>query len=380
MITAVALPAIVVDLADWTELRAASWIINGYLLVSILVMPLAGQLADRHGDPPGVPRGARRSSSSGSVLAGRAASLGELIAARLVQAVGGGSLVPGGDRGGLAPVRRRGAAARARRRRRADLPGDGRGPVRRRVGDADDPPGRRCSTRWASAGASRARSRRRGATSSTSTCPSGSPRSRSAGRRRPAGTTPRREHRLDLSGAAAASIGLAALLLGITLAGSDRIAGPRRSTRRVLALGLGRLSRSLALVGCHPGRRRSAEPFIDASWFRSPSFASATLVSLLTGYGFATAIIGGAVFVDRVLYGGPDLQRVALGSLAAATAAGRAASPGSCCALLGLRAHDADRARGGRSSRSSRMAAWTPGDGDRRGRGLARAVRGWGSG
>jgi MFS family permease len=46
MITAVALPAIVVDLADWTELRAASWIINGYLLVSIVVIPLAGQLAD----------------------------------------------------------------------------------------------------------------------------------------------------------------------------------------------------------------------------------------------------------------------------------------------------------------------------------------------
>ena len=46
MITAVALPAIVVDLADWTQLRAASWIINGYLLVSIVVMPLAGQLAE----------------------------------------------------------------------------------------------------------------------------------------------------------------------------------------------------------------------------------------------------------------------------------------------------------------------------------------------
>ena len=49
MITAVALPAIVVDLADWTQLRPASWIINGYLLVSIVVMPLAGQLADRYG-------------------------------------------------------------------------------------------------------------------------------------------------------------------------------------------------------------------------------------------------------------------------------------------------------------------------------------------
>ena len=46
------------------------------------------------------------------------------------------------------------------------------------------------------------------------------------------------------------------------------------------------------------------------------------MVSLLTGYAFATAIIGGAVFVDRVLYGGPDEQRLALGALAGATAVG----------------------------------------------------------
>jgi hypothetical protein len=52
------------------------------------------------------------------------------------------------------------------------------------------------------------------------------------------------------------------------------------------------------------------------------SFSSAALVSLLTGYAFATAIIGGAVFVDRVLYGGPDDQRLALGALAGATAIG----------------------------------------------------------
>ena len=49
-------------------------------------------------------------------------------------------------------------------------------------------------------------------------------------------------------------------------------------------------------------------------------------MSLLTGYAFATAIIGGAVFVDRVLYGGPDEQRLALGALAAATAIGALAS------------------------------------------------------
>ena len=46
------------------------------------------------------------------------------------------------------------------------------------------------------------------------------------------------------------------------------------------------------------------------------------LVSLLTGYGFATAIVGGALFVDRVLYGGPADQRLALGALAGATAVG----------------------------------------------------------
>ena len=50
MITAVALPAIVVDLADWTRLREASWIINGYLLVYVITMPLAGRLADLWGN------------------------------------------------------------------------------------------------------------------------------------------------------------------------------------------------------------------------------------------------------------------------------------------------------------------------------------------
>ena len=64
------------------------------------------------------------------------------------------------------------------------------------------------------------------------------------------------------------------------------------------------------------------DPFIDPRLFRSIPFSSAAVVSLLTGYAFATAIIGGAVFVDRVLYGGPDEQRLALGALAGATAVG----------------------------------------------------------
>ena len=51
MITAVALPTIVKDLADWTQLRRASWIVNGYLLAYIATMPLAGRAADRYGLP-----------------------------------------------------------------------------------------------------------------------------------------------------------------------------------------------------------------------------------------------------------------------------------------------------------------------------------------
>ena len=51
MITAVALPAIVNDIAGWTELRRASWIVNGYLLAYIAAMPLAGRAADRYGLP-----------------------------------------------------------------------------------------------------------------------------------------------------------------------------------------------------------------------------------------------------------------------------------------------------------------------------------------
>src|SRR2546427_1591647 len=93
MITAVALPSIVVDLADWSKLRTASWIVNGYLLASIVTMPLAGKVADRWG--------VRRPFLAalvvfglGSVLAGRAQSLDELIAARVIQAIGGGTLVP----------------------------------------------------------------------------------------------------------------------------------------------------------------------------------------------------------------------------------------------------------------------------------------------
>ncbi len=101
MITAVALPSILADLVDangtsaWIELRKASWIINGYLLVYILTMPLAGRLADVWGARR-LFLGALVVFTIGSVLAGMAQDLDQLIVARLVQAVGGGVLVPVG--------------------------------------------------------------------------------------------------------------------------------------------------------------------------------------------------------------------------------------------------------------------------------------------
>ncbi len=91
---------------------------------------------------------------------------------------------------------------------------------------------------------------------------------------------------------------------------------------------------------------RRPDPFLDVQLFRVPAFSSAALVSLLTGYAFATAIVGGAVFVDRVLYGGPDQQRVALGALAGATAIGALVS-GLVVRLLSLRAVSAHRSAAG---------------------------------
>jgi MFS family permease len=354
MITAVALPAIVVDLADWTELRAASWIINGYLLVAIVVMPLAGQLADRHG--------VRRVFLTGlvifivgSLLAGRATSLGELIAARLVQALGGGSLIPVATAAAShlyeGPARPRALGIVGA----VTFLGMAAGPfVGAWVMETIHPIG--TLDGLGIVGAARQALADPWRYVFYLNIPIGIATLALGWAAMAGWETPRRESRLDLPGAVAASIGLAALLLGITIAGSDPGRGlpldPVLAAPALIALGLAALGISV-LIG-----RRRPEPFIDAGWFRSRAFASAVLVSLLTGYGFATAIIGGAVFVDRVLYGGPDLQRVALGSLAAATAVGALVS-GLALRALGLRLTTLIGLVAAILA-LTRMAAWTP--------------------
>ncbi len=318
MVTAVALPSIVVGLASWTQLRLASWIINGYLLAYVVTMPLAGRLADQWG--------ARRLFLGGltvfiigSILAGRAQSLEELIVGRVVQAIGGGVLVPVGtaaashlfdehDRpralgviGGLTFLGMAagpfvGAWIISGLHPATSLEGLGvaAGPLH----DAFAAPWRyvfyvnvpigiaALAMAWAASAD---------------------------------WETERQTGPLDLPGAVAFSLGLGLVLLATTLAGSEEVAGDRNPAILLLAagaVGIGCIALAVRLGLRHP------RAFVDARLFRNPTFSSAAVISLLTGYGFATAIVGGAVFVDRVLYGGPDVQRVALGALAAATAVG----------------------------------------------------------
>ena len=168
---------------------------------------------------------------------------------------------------------------------------------------------------------SRPSSRPPGAGCSTSTSRSGSSRSSWPGLPSPAGRRRAGAAGWTSSGPRWYGLALVAGLLGLTLLGSPEIAGtdarPGRRDRRPA-----RRSRSSRPSSAVVRGLRVDDPFLDPRLFRSVPFCSAALVSLLTGYGFATAIIGGAVFVDRVLYGGPDEQRLALGALAGATALG----------------------------------------------------------
>jgi MFS family permease len=320
MITAVALPAIVTDLATWTRLREASWIINGYLLVYVVTMPLAGRLADLWGNRR-LFLAALVLFTVGSMLAGAAPTLELLIVARLVQAAGGGALVPvatsaashlfpGAGRSralgvigaltflGMAAGPFLGAAIldvvhpEVALARLGVAPGsllaDALAPAWRWVFYVNVPVGiAAVLIAWAA----------------------------SSG-----WETPRRRGRVDIVGAILFSLFLVGSLGALTLLGSrDDGGGGVGTDPTTVAMVLAGLAAVTGPVSLVRGMR-VPDPFIDPRLFRHAGFASAALVSALTGYGLATAIVGAAVFVDRVLYGGPDEQRLALGALAGATA------------------------------------------------------------
>ncbi|MGH2477258.1 MAG: MFS transporter, partial [Candidatus Limnocylindrales bacterium] len=325
MITAVALPSILADLVDasgtsaWVELRKASWIINGYLLVYILAMPLAGRLADLWG--------ARRLFlialivfTVGSALAGIAQDLDQLIAARLIQAVGGGVLVPVGTAAAAHLFEGHGRPRALGVIGALTFLGMAAGPfLGAAILSTIHPDG-------ALAGAGLANSTLADLSAPAwrwiffANVPVAVTALVLAWAASPGWETPRRPGRLDLAGAALFGIALATGLLGLTLLGAEEVGGtdlPPASASAALG-GLAVVATLLAVARA----LRATDPFLDVRLFRSAAFSAASLVSLLTGYAFATAIIGAAVFVDRVLYGGPDEQRLALGALAGATALG----------------------------------------------------------
>ncbi len=357
MITAVALPSIVTGLASWTQLRLASWVINAYLLAYVITMPLAGRLADQWG--------ARRLFlwglvlfTIGSALAGRAQSLEELIGARVVQAIGGGILVPVGT-----------AAASHlfddRDRPRAlgvigalTFLGMAAGPfVGAWILDAFHPATALEGAGIISGGLHDALAAPWRYVFYVNV-PIGIAALALAWAASSGWETERRAGPLDLAGAGAFSAGIALILLATTLAGSDQVAGSANPAVLLLLAGAAGLG-CIALAGWLGSRHPRA--FLDVRLFRHPAFASAALISLLTGYGFATAIVGGAVFVDRVIYGGPDVQRVALGALAGATAVGALGS-GFVLRWLGLRLVTLV-GLGLSITALVRMSAWTPGTG-----------------
>jgi MFS family permease len=319
MITAVALPSILRDLSDITQLRHAAWIINGYLLAYIVTMPLAGRLADVWG--------ARRMLYAGllfftvgSALAGAAPSLDALIGARVVQAIGGGILVPVGTAAashlfeghararalgvvgaltflGMAAGPFVGAAILSSIHPESPLAALGivGGPLLHAL----DPAWRwvfyinvplgiiGLVLAWAAAGD---------------------------------WDTPRRGGAVDIGGAILFSATLVGALGAISLVGAPSATGGGIDPARAIG-GLVLIAAVAGVVFVVRSLRRP-DPFLDPRLFLDRVFASAAIVSLLTGYAFATAIVGGALFVDRVLYGGPDEQQVALGALAGATALG----------------------------------------------------------
>ena len=313
MITAVALPAIVPDLADWTELRRASWIINGYLLAFIAVMPLAGRAADRFSLPT-LFSGALVVFAAGSLLAGAARDLDWLIAARVIQGAGAGAVVPLATAGASHLF---GGHARAR--------AIGVVSALTFLGMAFGPfLGALVLQRFELAPALAAAGQSGGLATELLGAAwrwifyLGAPLALVAAlvawAAAPGWQAPRRDERLDVLGAGLFTAALAVGLLAMTAVGDNDPASlsPLPLAGVALVLGL------LTVV-----RLRSApDLFFDLRHFKNRIFSGAVLLSLLTGYGLATAIIGGAVFVDRVRYAGPAEQQLALGALAGTVALG----------------------------------------------------------
>src|ERR1035437_2809679 len=260
-------------------------------------MPLAGRLTDVWG--------ARRLFlvalaifTLGSLLAGLSQTLDQLIAARLVQAVGGGGIIPVATAAAARPFVGAALLETIHPETALNQYGIATGPLVTTVAPAwrwvfyVNVPIGLCALALAWA-----------ATSDWDTV--------------------HLRGRLDVLGAVLFTLALGGILAAVTLLGStDRLFG---LPIEIAVAGLFLFGAASGALAIWHGMRR-LDPFLDPRLFADRVFSSAALVSLLTGYGLATAIVGGAVFVDRVLYGGAEEQRIVLGALAGAMALGALAS------------------------------------------------------
>jgi len=289
MVVAIALPSIVVDFGGWTDLARVSWIVNGYLLAFVVAMPLAGRAADLWG--------ARRlyvvalllfaagsAAAAASRIGGPQTGLAWLIAARVLQGFGGGALVPLSMTLASHLFAGRARALALGVEGAATFVGMAVGPaygawvlLNVRLPIPGLAIGQIEPWQWifllnvpialitllvlyVVAGGIE---------------------------------TPRQRATLDVTGALLASIGLLGTVGGISLAGSRGWLDP---------LVLGGLTAGLAAAGLFVAYEGAVRhPLIDLRLFEDRRFSAANAVSLLTGYTLATAIIGGPVFIDRVL-------------------------------------------------------------------------------
>jgi EmrB/QacA subfamily drug resistance transporter len=307
MVVAIALPSIVADFGGWADLARVSWIVNAYLLAYVVAMPLAGRGADLWG--------ARRlyvvalllfvigSAGAGlSRLAGPEDGLAWLIGWRVVQGFGGGALVP------LSMAL---ASHLFSGRQRATALGvEGAATY---IGMAIGPaygawvllnfnlpiPGLDlASWQWIF----------------LLNVPIGIVTLLLIYVVAGGIETPRVRARLDLGGAALLSVALVTGIGAITVSGANGWADP-------LVIG-GLVVGILAFAAFAWFELRSAAPLVDLRLFRDRAFGAANAVSLLTGYTLATAIIGGPVFVNRVLFGTDAQASTALTALTLAIAGG----------------------------------------------------------
>jgi hypothetical protein len=126
--------------------------------------------------------------------------------------------------------------------------------------------------------------------------------------------TPRARGGLDLVGALLLSVALVGGIGAVTVSGATGWTDP---------LVLGGVAVAIASSAIFAWRElRSTSPLVDLRLFADRAFSAANAVSLLTGYTLATAIIGGPVFVNRVLFGSDAQASTVLTALTLAIAGG----------------------------------------------------------